>query len=141
LLLGEEEAGYLGINTERLKMRVILLNTFIVAIATSLVGVISFMAWLCPPAAHAEKQRQPLPAYRIGPAGAILLNIADMVARVLVARASSLSAYHRLCRRTGIPVYAYQQQPQQQKGGFLLSVENIVYRIGPNKFSMDQHGV
>ncbi|HJW17067.1 MAG TPA: iron ABC transporter permease, partial [Flavisolibacter sp.] len=38
LQLGDSEAGYLGVNTERLKISIILINTLLVSIATSLVG-------------------------------------------------------------------------------------------------------
>ena len=42
LLLGEEEAGYLGVDADKLKRNVMLLNTAMVAVATAFVGVISF---------------------------------------------------------------------------------------------------
>jgi iron complex transport system permease protein len=43
LLLGEEEATYLGVDTDRLKTRIMILNTAMVSVATAFVGVISFM--------------------------------------------------------------------------------------------------
>ena len=48
LLLGEEEASYLGVDTDRLKRRVMILNTAMVSVATAFVGVISFMGLIVP---------------------------------------------------------------------------------------------
>lgn len=86
LLLGETEAGYLGINTEKLKMRIILINTFIVAMATSIVGVIGFIGLIVPHLLRMMKSsdnRFLIIASAL--LGAILLNMADMVSRVIVA--------------------------------------------------------
>src|SRR6187551_3596665 len=48
LLLGEEEAGYLGVDTYRLKRNLLILNTLMVSIATAFVGVISFVGLIVP---------------------------------------------------------------------------------------------
>ncbi|HMC98658.1 MAG TPA: iron ABC transporter permease, partial [Ferruginibacter sp.] len=48
LLLGEEEAGYLGVNPDKLKKRILLLNTIMVSVATAFVGVITFMGLIVP---------------------------------------------------------------------------------------------
>jgi len=120
LLLGEEEAGYLGINTEKLKMRVILLNTFIVAIATSLVGVIGFIGLIVPHLLRILKSSDNR-FLLVGSAllGAILLNGADMVARVLVA--PSEFPIGVITAFVGAPVFLYMlisNSRRQQKGGF-----------------------
>lgn len=48
LMLGEEEAQFLGINIAQLKLRVLLVNVVMVAIATAFVGVISFVGLIVP---------------------------------------------------------------------------------------------
>ncbi|HEY6062853.1 MAG TPA: iron ABC transporter permease, partial [Chitinophagaceae bacterium] len=48
LLLGEEEASYLGVDTNKLKRRIMILNTAMVSVATAFVGVISFMGLIVP---------------------------------------------------------------------------------------------
>src|SRR4030095_14409246 len=48
LLLGEEEAGYIGIKTDKLKKRVMVLNTIMVSVAPAFVGVIAFMGLIVP---------------------------------------------------------------------------------------------
>ena len=88
LLLGESEAGYLGINTDSLKTKIILLNTFIVAIATSVVGVIGFVGLIVPHLLRMIKSSDNR-FLIIGSTfvGAILMNVADMVSRVIIAPA------------------------------------------------------
>ncbi|MGB8192072.1 MAG: iron ABC transporter permease [Chitinophagaceae bacterium] len=88
LLLGEEEAGYLGVDTNRLKTRVMLLNTAMVSVATAFVGVISFMGLIVPHVLRllmGSDNKRLLPASMI--AGALLLTLADMGARLLLAPA------------------------------------------------------
>ncbi len=88
LVLGEEEANYAGVNTEKLKTRIMLLNTAMVSVATAFVGVISFMGLIVP---HVMRlliggdNKKLLPASMI--TGAILLTLADMGARLLLAPA------------------------------------------------------
>lgn len=48
LQLGDEEASYLGINVERLKLKLIIVNTLMVSVATSMVGVIAFVGLIVP---------------------------------------------------------------------------------------------
>ena len=48
LLLGEEEATYLGVDPDKLKRKIMLLNTAMVSVATAFVGVISFMGLIVP---------------------------------------------------------------------------------------------
>lgn len=120
LLLGEEEAGYLGVNTERLKRNVILLNTFMVAMATSLVGVIAFLGLIVPHILRMLKSSDNR-FLIIGSAllGAILLNLADMVARILVA--PSEFPIGIITAFVGAPVFLYMlisNSRKQQKGGF-----------------------
>lgn len=86
LLLGEEEASYLGVDTDRLKRRVMVLNTAMVSVATAFVGVISFMGLIVPHVLRlliGSDNKKLLPASML--AGAVLLTLADMGARLLLA--------------------------------------------------------
>lgn len=88
LLLGEEEASYIGVNTKQLKKRVMLLNTAMVAVATSFVGVISFMGLIVPHVLRmliGSDNKKLLPAAML--LGAALLVLADMCARLILAPA------------------------------------------------------
>ena len=84
LMLGEKEAFYLGINTERIKIILILVNTLIVAIATAFVGVISFLGLIVPHMVrilHRSGSRFQIICSAL--LGAVLLNLADMVSRTI----------------------------------------------------------
>ena len=120
LLLGETEAGYLGVNTQRLKTRILLLNTFLVAVATSVVGVISFVGLVVPHILRLLKSSDNRWLI-IGSAllGAILLNVADMLARVIVA--PSEFPIGVITAFSGAPVFLFlliRAGRRQQKGGF-----------------------
>lgn len=85
LLLGEEEANYLGVDTDKLKRRMMILNTAMVAVATSFVGVISFIGLIVPHMLRVligSDNKKILPASMIG--GAILLSAADILARMVL---------------------------------------------------------
>ena len=120
LLLGETEAGYLGVSTEKMKMQVILLNTFIVAMATSIVGVIGFVGLIVPHLLRMLKSADNR-FLIIGSAllGAILLNLADMLSRVIVA--PSEFPIGIITAFVGAPVFLYiliRNTRKQQQGGF-----------------------
>lgn len=86
LMLGDKEAGYLGVHTERLKWQILLLNTAMVAIATAFVGVIAFVGLIVPHMMRlliGGNNRTLLPAAFLS--GAILLTVADIAARLLIA--------------------------------------------------------
>jgi iron complex transport system permease protein len=88
LLLGEEEAGYLGVDADKLKRRIMILNTAMVSVATAFVGVISFMGLIVPHVLRllmGSDNKKLLPASMI--TGAMLLTLADMGARLLLAPA------------------------------------------------------
>lgn len=88
LLLGEEEAAYLGIDAEKLKRRILILNTAMVAVATAFVGVIAFMGLVVPHLIRlliGSDNRRLLPAAAV--LGATLLILADLAARLLLAPA------------------------------------------------------
>jgi len=86
LLLGEEEASYLGVDTEKLKRRVMILNTIMVSVATAFVGVIGFVGLIVPHMLRlviGSDNKKLLPASML--AGSILLVMADTGARLLLA--------------------------------------------------------
>ena len=88
LLLGEEEAGYLGVDSNKLKRRIMLLNTAMVSVATAFVGVISFMGLIVPHVLRllmGSDNKKLLPASML--LGATLLTLADMCARLILAPA------------------------------------------------------
>lgn len=86
LLLGESEAKHLGINTERLKKQLIILVAAGVGISVALAGTIAFVGLVVPHILRmliGPDHRYLLPASAL--AGAILLVVADNVARVVLA--------------------------------------------------------
>lgn len=88
LLLGEEEALYIGVDAEKVKQRIMLLNTAMVSVATAFVGVIAFMGLIVPHVMRlliGSDNKKLIPASMI--AGALLLTLADMGARLLLAPA------------------------------------------------------
>lgn len=88
LQLGDAEAGYLGIHTERLKLWIILLNTLLVSVATSLVGIIAFVGLIVPHLLRMVKASDNRYLI-IGSAllGAVVLILTDMICRVVIAPA------------------------------------------------------
>jgi len=120
LQLGETEAGYLGVNTQRLKIYIILINTLLVSIATSLVGVIAFVGLIIPHLLRLMKGSDNRYLI-IGSAllGAMVLTITDMVCRVIIAPAEMpigiITAF------IGAPVFLWllnRIKNNGQKGGF-----------------------
>jgi iron complex transport system permease protein len=88
LLLGEEEATYLGVETLKTKRNLLILNTLMVSVATAFVGVISFIGLIVPHILRSligSDNKLILPAAAFS--GAILLLIADFGARLLLAPA------------------------------------------------------
>jgi len=120
LQLGDSEAGYLGVNTERMKISVILVNTLLVSVATSMVGIIAFVGLIVPHLLRLLKgsdNRYLL----IGSAllGAIVLILTDMICRVIIAPAEMpigiVTAF------IGAPVFLWllsRFRNNDQKGGF-----------------------
>jgi iron complex transport system permease protein len=83
LMIGEEEATYLGVNVNRLKWIILSINVVIVAVATAFTGVISFMGLIVP---HILRMMRGADnRFLIGGSallGATLLSLADLVARL-----------------------------------------------------------
>jgi iron complex transport system permease protein len=85
LMIGEEEAGYLGVDTKRLRLTVLLINVVLVAVATAFTGVISFVGLVVPHLLRIIKGSDNR-FLLIGSAlaGGTLLSLADLASRLLL---------------------------------------------------------
>lgn len=104
MLLGEDEALYAGVDPEKLKRQIMLLNTAMVSVATAFVGVIGFMGLIIPHLMRmfiGSDNRKLLPASML--CGAMLLTVADMGARLLLAPAEIPIGI--ITALTGAPVF------------------------------------
>jgi len=83
LMIGEEEATYLGVNVNRLKWIILSVNVVVVAVATAFTGVISFVGLVVP---HILRMMRGADNrfLIVGSAltGATLLSLADLIARL-----------------------------------------------------------
>ena len=85
LMLGEDEAAYLGIDPRRLVMQLLVANTLMVAVATAMVGVIAFVGLVIPHVLRLLKSSDYtflLPASAL--LGAVAMEIIDLVARLII---------------------------------------------------------
>ena len=120
LLLGEEEAAYLGVDANKLKRKIMLLNTAMVAVATAFVGVISFVGLIVPHVLRlliGSDNKKLLPASML--AGATMLTLADMVARLILAPAEVPIGI--ITSLVGAPVFILLLKKfnlMQEKGGY-----------------------
>ncbi len=106
LMMGEEEALYLGIRIKQLQWSVIAINVILVAVATAFVGVISFVGLVVPHLLRlvgGSNNRYLL----IGSAllGAILLSFADLAARLWLAPAELPIGI--VTSVVGVPVFVF----------------------------------
>ncbi|WP_375605326.1 FecCD family ABC transporter permease [Flavobacterium davisii] len=88
LILGEEEAGYLGVNLKKLKIKVLAINVIMISIATSFVGVIGFIGLIVPHILRMliGSDNRNLVLYS-AILGGIILSIADFIARNILSPA------------------------------------------------------
>lgn len=119
LQLGDDEARYLGVNTRRMKMNVILINTLLVSIATALVGVIGFVGLIVPHFLRIVKGSDN--RYLIlGSAllGACILLMADIICRIIIAPAEMPIGI--VTAIVGAPVFLFllNRYKKSAKGGF-----------------------
>ncbi|HEV8134385.1 MAG TPA: iron ABC transporter permease [Pyrinomonadaceae bacterium] len=104
LMIGEEEATYLGVNVNRLKWIILSVNVVIVAIATAFTGVISFVGLIVPHILRilggADNR-----FLIVGSAltGATLLTLADLMARLVIRPAELPIGI--LTSAVGVPVF------------------------------------
>ncbi|GAB4091775.1 FecCD family ABC transporter permease [Flaviaesturariibacter terrae] len=119
LQLGDAEARYLGVRTERLKFSVMLVNALLVAVATSMVGIIAFVGLIVPHVLRLLRSSDN--RYLIAGSallGASVLLATDMLCRVLIAPAEMpigiVTAF------IGAPLFLYllARAKGGQKGGF-----------------------
>ena len=85
LLLGESEARHLGINVQRVKRRLIVLTALGVGVSVAVAGLVGFVGLIMPHIIRlmiGPDHRWLIPAS--GLAGAILLVVADSLARVVI---------------------------------------------------------
>ena len=106
LMIGEEEAMYLGVNVNRLKWIILSINVVIVAVATAFTGVISFVGLIVP---HILRMLRGADNrfLILGSAlmGAALLSVADLIAR-LASRPAELPI-GIVTSVVGVPVFLY----------------------------------
>lgn len=85
LMIGEEEAAYLGVDPKKLKLKVLFINIILISVATSFTGIISFVGLVVPHFLRiigGSDHRFLLKGSAI--AGAALLCISDLLSRVLL---------------------------------------------------------
>jgi iron complex transport system permease protein len=106
LMIGEEEATYLGVNVNRLKWIILSINVVIVAVATAFTGVISFVGLIVP---HILRMMRGADNrfLIVGSAllGATLLSLADLIARLSL-RPSELPI-GIVTSAVGVPVFLW----------------------------------
>ncbi|HEU4587068.1 MAG TPA: iron ABC transporter permease [Gemmatimonadales bacterium] len=115
-MLGEENAAYLGIDPERLIVRLLVANTLMVATATAMVGVIAFVGLIVPHMLRMLRSadyRFLLPASAL--LGAIVMEVVDIAARVVVAPAELPVGI--LTAVVGAPLFLSILLRQQRRGG------------------------
>jgi iron complex transport system permease protein len=85
LMLGEDDAAYLGVEPEKLIFRLLVINTIMVSVTTAMVGVIAFVGLVVPHLLRLLKSADYtflLPASAL--LGALLMEIVDIVARLVI---------------------------------------------------------
>lgn len=88
LILGNDEASYLGINVNLLKYQVLIINVIMVSVATSFVGVIGFVGLIVPHIIRMISGSDIRKLIIFGSLfGAIFLCFSDLVARLLLSPA------------------------------------------------------
>jgi iron complex transport system permease protein len=106
LMIGEEEATYLGVNVNRLKWIILSINVVIVAVATAFTGVISFVGLIVP---HILRMLRGADNRFLiaGSAltGATLLSLADLIARLSLRPAELPIGI--VTSAVGVPVFLY----------------------------------
>jgi iron complex transport system permease protein len=85
LMIGEEEAQFLGVNIKSLKWKILLINVIMVAVATAFVGVISFVGLIVPHLLRIINGSDNRFLIRNSAIlGGILLCVADLISRMVL---------------------------------------------------------
>ena len=106
LMIGEDEATYLGVNVNRLKWVILSVNVVIVAVATAFTGVISFVGLVVPHILRmigGADNRFLIPGSAL--MGATLLTLADLMARLVVRPAELPIGI--VTSAVGVPVFIF----------------------------------
>jgi iron complex transport system permease protein len=85
MVLGEREARHLGVDTERVRISVIILTALMTGATVAVAGIIAFVGLIVPHVVRlvaGPNHRILLPASALG--GALLIVIADLVARTII---------------------------------------------------------
>lgn len=85
LMLGEDDAAFIGFDPDKMVVRLLVLNTLIVSVATAMVGVIAFVGLIVPHMMRllrSSDYRFLLPASALF--GAMLMEVVDVVARLVI---------------------------------------------------------
>jgi iron complex transport system permease protein len=88
MLLGEDNAKSLGVNTEKVKKLIIVISSIIIAVSVSFAGIIGFVGFLVPHMVRilfGPNNRALIPFSALG--GAIFLLLADTIARTIASPA------------------------------------------------------
>jgi iron complex transport system permease protein len=106
LMIGEEEAQYLGVNIKKLKRIILTINVIMIAVATAFVGVISFIGLVVPHLLRIINGSDNRFLLINGTLlGAILLCLSDLVARLLFAPAELPIGI--VTSAVGVPVFIF----------------------------------
>jgi iron complex transport system permease protein len=115
LMLGEDEAAFLGTEPEQLILRLIIVNTVMVAVATAMVGVIAFVGLVIP---HVLRMLRSSDYTFLIPAsallGAVMMSVTDIVARVVIQPAELPVGI--ITAVVGAPVFLWILLRQQRRG-------------------------
>ena len=115
LMLGEDEAVLLGIDSDRLVWRLLLVNTVMVAAATAMVGVIAFVGLIVP---HVLRMLRSSDYTFLLPASALLgagiMEAVDVVARMVITPAELPVGI--ITAIVGAPVFLWILLRQQRQG-------------------------
>ncbi|PVW17351.1 FecCD family ABC transporter permease [Marixanthomonas spongiae] len=85
LMIGEEEAQFIGVNLKSLKWKILLINVIMVAVATAFVGVISFVGLIVPHLLRILKgSDNRFLILNSAVLGGVLLCLADLLSRMLL---------------------------------------------------------
>jgi len=115
LMLGEDEAALLGMDPQRLIIRLLVLNTLMVATATAMVGVIAFVGLVVPHVLRMLKSSDYaflLPASAL--LGALTMVVVDVVARLIIPPAELPVGI--ITAVVGAPVFLWILMLQQRRG-------------------------
>lgn len=117
LMLGESEATFLGIDTRRLTLSLLIVSTVMVAVATAMVGVIAFVGLVVP---HVLRMLRSSDYAFLLPAsallGAVTMEFVDVVARVIIAPAELPIGI--ITAVMGAPVFLFILLRQRRVSGF-----------------------